>query len=285
MYPASRGCNIVLFSAWLLFCLQPISHAQTKSQPKTQHKAAASIPAVAEDSPSFSVSPQDRLAEAWWAARHKAIVSSLPAHSDAELILLGDSITNNYEKSNPPNEDFQPIWNQYYAPRKALNLGFSGDTTANVLWRLDHGEVAGLHPKAVVLLIGTNDTARGESVEQTEAGIDAVIIDLEFRLPGTKILLLGILPTGLPSMSKDLDINSYLATRYAGGHDSKISFIDIGVIFYAGGALSDAYFVDPSFSPPRPALHPNTLGQRRMASAIEPSLARLLGDTPVLPAQ
>ena len=230
-----------------------------------------------------SVTPKDRLAEPWWAARHKAILASLAGHTDAQLLLIGDSITNNYEKSNPPNQDFQAIWQQYYAPRKALNLGFSGDTTANVLWRLDHGEVAGLHPRAAVVLIGTNNTAFGQTAEQTEAGIDAVIVDLEYRLPHTKILLMGILPTGLPSMSKDLDINSYLATRYAGGHDPQVAFIDIGVIFYSGGALADGYFYDPSANPPGPALHPNTLGQRRMASAIEPGLARLMGDTPVSP--
>jgi lysophospholipase L1-like esterase len=233
--------------------------------------------------PSPSTTPNDRLSEPFWAARHKAILASLPSHGDTQLLLIGDSIINNYEKANPPNENFLPIWTKYYAPRKALNLGFSGDTTANVLWRIDHGEVAGLHPKGVVLLIGTNDTAHGETAEQTEAGIDAVIVDLEFHLPDTKILLLAILPTGLPTMSADMDINSYLATRYAGGHDPQVSFIDIGVIFYLGGSLADGYFYDPSFKPPKPALHPNTLGQRRMASAIEPAVARLVGDTPIAP--
>jgi lysophospholipase L1-like esterase len=233
--------------------------------------------------PNLTIVPQGRLSEPWWAARHKAILATLPSHADTQLLLLGDSITNNYEKSNPPNENFLPIWKQYYAPRKALNLGFSGDTTANVLWRIDHGEVQGLHPKAAVLLIGTNDTAHGQTIEQTEAGIDAVIVDLEFHLPNTKILLLAILPTGLPSMSADMDINSYLALRYAGGHDPQVSFIDIGVIFYLGGTLADGFYYDPSFKPPKPALHPNTLGQRRMASAIEPAVARLMGDTPIAP--
>ena len=259
----------------LFLCLQRVLFAQTSAAPATRP------PSVAAVNP--SAVPKDRLSETWWANRHKALVASLPSHTDAELLLVGDSITNNYEKANPPNEDFLPIWQQYYAPRKAINLGFSGDTTANVLWRLDHGEVDGLHPKAAVLLIGTNNTAYGQTAEQTEAGIDAVVVDLEFRLPQTKILLIGILPTGLPSNSKNLDINSYLATRYAGGHDPQISYIDIGVIFYAGGALADAYYYDPYATPPRPALHPNTLGQRRMASAIEAGLARLMGDTPVSP--
>jgi lysophospholipase L1-like esterase len=264
-----------LFSLGLCLTLGMAASAQG---PATKLPALAPYDSIALNP---SVVPKDRLAESWWASRHQAILTSLPSHTDAELLLIGDSITNNYEKHNPPYEDFQPIWNQYYAPRKALNLGFSGDTTANVLWRLDHGEVDGLHPRAVVLLIGTNNTAFGQTAEQTEAGIDAVVVDLEYHLPNAKILLVGILPTGLPSMETDMDVNSYLATRYAGGHDPRIDYIDIGVIFYAGGALADNYFYDPFFSPPRPALHPNTLGQRRMASAIEPGLARLLGEHPI----
>lgn len=263
--------------AVLLFCVSCTVLAQAPESQK------ADDPPAAVATSSLTVAPMDRLSEPWWADRHKAIVSSLPQHADAELLLLGDSITQNYEKASPPNENFQPIWQQYYAPRKALNLGFSGDTTANVLWRLDHGEVSGLNPKVVVLLIGTNDTARGRTVEQTEAGIDAVIVALEYHLPKTKILLMGILPTGLKSMSADLDINSYLAVRYAGGHDPQVSFQDIGVIFYEGGALADGFFYDPFLKTPAPALHPNTLGQRRMASAIEGPLARLMGDKAVAP--
>jgi lysophospholipase L1-like esterase len=282
MSPAPKAFRAAFLAALFSVCLCHFGSAQSVPSPSvTPHSDATPTPEPAPPNP--SVIPTDRLAENWWANRHKAIVASLPSHADSQLLLIGDSITNNYEKANPPNEDFQPIWNQYYAPRKALNLGFSGDTTANVLWRIDHGEVAGLHPKAVVLLIGTNNTAFGQTAEQTEAGIDAVIIDLEFHLPDTQILLVAILPTALPSMGKDLDINSYLATRYAGGHDSHVDFIDIGVIFYNGGALADAYFADPASNPPRPALHPNTLGQRRMASAIESGLARLMGDTPVAP--
>lgn len=236
--------------------------------------------------PDPAVVPTDRLSVGWWAERHKAIVEGLASHADAQLLMIGDSITNNYEKANPPNEDFQPIWQQYYAPRKALNLGFSGDTTANVLWRLDHGEVEGLHPKLVVLLIGTNNTGMmHETAEETEAGIDAVIADLERRLPETKILLLGILPSRLPSKDLNFDVNGYLGMHYAGGEDPHVSYLDISVIFYQGGSLNDSIFYDPYLNPPRESLHPNTLGQRMMASAIEPTVARLMGDTPVKPTE
>lgn len=244
--------------------------------PATMHAQA--------DTQNPAIVPADRLNVDWWAARHKAIVSELSQHSDAQLLLIGDSITNNYDKAEPPNQDFQPIWQQYYAPRKALNLGFSGDTTANVLWRLDHGEVQGLHPKLAVVLIGTNNTGYfGQTAEQTEEGIDAVVKDIEHRLPETKILLMGLLPTRLPSKEENFDVNAYLGAHYAGGEDPRVSYIDISVVFYTHGELDLSLFYDPTLSPPKPALHPNTVGQRLMASAIEPAVARLMGDTPVKP--
>jgi lysophospholipase L1-like esterase len=199
------------------------------------------------------------------------------------MAAFAQAITNNYDKAEPPNQNFQPIWQQYYAPRKALNLGFSGDTTANVLWRLDHGEVEGLHPKLAVVLIGTNNTAIGQSAEETEAGIDAVVKDIEHRLPETKILLVGILPSKLPSREQNFDVNGYLGLHYAGGEDPKVSYIDISIVFYPHGELDTSLFYDPTLTPPLPAIHPNTWGQRLMASALEPTVARLMGDTPVKP--
>jgi lysophospholipase L1-like esterase len=234
----------------------------------------------------LSIVPADRLTVGWWSARHKAVLADVASHPDTQLLMIGDSITNNYDKAEPPLQDFQPIWQQYYAPRKALNLGFGGDTTANVLWRLDHGEVAGLHPKLAVVLIGTNNTGFfGQTSEQTEEGIDAVVKDLEHRLPDTKILLLGLLPTKLPSKDANFDVNAYLGSHYAGGEDPMVSYIDISVVFYTRGELDTTLFYDPTLTPPRPALHPNTIGQRLMASAIEPTVARLMGDTPVQPSK
>jgi hypothetical protein len=110
-----------------------------------------------------------------------------------------------------------------------------------------------------------------------------VVKDLEHRLPDTKILLVGILPSKLPSREQNFDVNGYLGMHYAGGEDPQVSYIDISVIFYPHGELDTNLFYDPTLTPPRPALHPNTVGQRLMASALEPAVARLMGDTPVKP--
>jgi hypothetical protein len=96
-----------------------------------------------------AVIPVDRLSEPWWAERHEAVIQAVKAHPESQLLLIGDSITSNYDKAKLPDEEFHPTWKQFYEPRKSLNLGFSGDTTANVLWRLDHGEIDGLQPKVL----------------------------------------------------------------------------------------------------------------------------------------
>ncbi len=161
------------------------------------------------------------------------------------MVLIGDSITQNYEKANPPYENFLPIWQQFYAPEKAINLGFSGDTTENVLWRLDHGEVDGINPKAAIILVGTNNIGTGSAVE-TESGIDAVVGKVEEKLPSSSILLLGLLPRD-GSLAEVTEINRYLANRY--GKDAKVTFIDIGSIFYKDGTLNEDLYYDPKAIP------------------------------------
>ena len=242
-------------------------------------------PAFAQEKPALSPNPAavalDRLSEGWWADRHKSIIEAVRARPDAQLLLIGDSIINNYDKANPPDENFQPAWKEFYELRRALNLGFSGDTASHVLWRLRHGEVDGLHPKVALVLIGADDTPRfGHTEEQTEAGIDAVVDELERRLPEARILLLGILPSDVSpaKTQRDRAVNRYLAACY--GEHPRVTYLDIGSIFCQQDTLRAALFYDPRLRQPGPPLYPDTTGQRMMAEASEPTLAKLRGDSP-----
>ena len=69
-----------------------------------------------------------------------------------ELVFLGDSITHGWERNG------KSTWDKYYGARKAINLGFGGDRTEHVLWRLEHGEFDGYKPRVAVIMIGTNNT-------------------------------------------------------------------------------------------------------------------------------
>jgi len=236
-----------------------------------------------------AITPSDRLHEAWWAQRHQQVLEQVRAHPDTPLLLIGDSITHNYDKANAPDEDFRPTWQTFYGSRGALNLGFSGDATEHVLWRLQHGEVDGLQPKVAMLLIGTNNTGHEQqSAADTVLGIDAVVATLEQRLPKTRILLIGLLPSAgsAQKSARDAEVNRALAVRY--GDNPRVAYLDIGAVFRKDGALDQgaldqSLFYDPRLRPPGNALHPDTRGQRRMAEAIEPTLARLLGEPPRVP--
>ena len=175
--------------------------------------------------------------------------------------------------------DFAPVWQRFYGDRNAVNLGFIGDTTANLLWRIDHGETTGISPRIAVILIGANNLGRVHwSADDTVLGIDAILHELHDRLPATKILLLGVLPSERSAWATETTraINRKLAEKY--GHGGDVTFLDVGGVFMRDGRVDRTLFYDPRESPPGAPLHPTAQGQQLMAAAMEPTLASLLGD-------
>jgi lysophospholipase L1-like esterase len=225
--------------------------------------------------------PISRMDLRWWRERHDAKLQEL-RDKKPSLIWLGDSITQDWEKRGPPDwMDFEPVWQRFYGDRDTVNLGFKGDTTASLLWRIDNGEVAGIAPKVAVILIGANNLGRLHwSADDTVAGIDAIIRDLHHRLPTTRVLLLGVLPSERSAWVTEttVAINQALALKY--GHDKDVTFLDVGHVFMRDGRLDRNLYLDPRLAPPDPPLHPTAQGQTLMATAIEPTLAAMLGDKP-----
>ena len=205
-----------------------------------------------------------------------------------DLLFVGDSITDDYHRAGPaPDQMFKPIWDKYFASHHALNLAVSGDATQHVLWRIDHGEVDGLAPSNIVLLIGTNNTWHDDkaSASDVTAGIEAVVTSLHSHMPKAKILVLGILPTTVsPEKSaKDETINRSIEAFYA--NSSFVRTLDLKALFLkADGTVDESLFLekapackgpdcDPN-APPRPhtVVHPNPVGQARMAEAVSKAL-------------
>jgi lysophospholipase L1-like esterase len=214
-------------------------------------------------------------------ARHEAQLlqaSSRPVH----LVLLGDPITANYELKGPePLCDYSGAWQRHYADRYALDLDFSGDGTRHLLWRIMHGEIDAIAPKVTVILIGTNDIGwLHQTVADTVAAIDAVVAELPLRLPATKILLTGLLPSdrGTWVRQATAEINSALAVHYGNGQVPYVTSRDVSPAFLKNGILDISLFSDPQHFPLEPALHPSPEGQEWMAAALEPTLSELLGD-------
>jgi lysophospholipase L1-like esterase len=114
------------------------------------------------------------------------------------------------------------------------------------------------------------------------AGIIAVVTEVQRRLPATKILLVGVLPSdrGAPVAQATAEINAALAARYGDGALPSVTFRDVSAFFIKDGVLDLSLFRDPQQTTPEPALHPSPKGQARLAAALEPTLSALLDDHP-----
>lgn len=241
--------------------------------------ALLAFPAPARSVP--AALPIDRLALPWWRARFAAKARELARHPPG-LVLYGDSIFQDFELTGPePWRDFRPLWQHYFAPRQTVDLGFRGDATSHLLWRVLHGEAAGITPKVAMILIGANNFGRlAWSAEDTELGILAVLEALRPRLPHTRLLLLGILPSarGPVVAAKTAAVNAALLRRFGNDGDGPVVFLDLSPVFLKGGRLDESLFLDPLLSPPEAALHPNVKGATWMMEAIAPTLLRLWRD-------
>jgi arylsulfatase A-like enzyme/lysophospholipase L1-like esterase len=208
-----------------------------------------------------AILPAHRLGADWWKKRH-AQKSNEANSGPHPLIFIGDSITHSWENAG------KATWDNYYAKHNALNLGFSGDRTEHVLWRLDHGELRKQQDaKAIVMMIGTNNTGRNQQDPgETADGIERILSVLRARCPKAKVLLLGIFPRENKPDGKLRQINDAINERIAKLDDGdRVHYLDIGDKFLsADGTLTTE--IMPDF------LHPKEKGYEIWAEAIAPKL-------------
>jgi len=196
-----------------------------------------------------------------WMQRHQAFLERAK-QGPIDVLFLGDSITEGWGRN--------PVWRQHFAPRHAANFGIGGDHTQHILWRLDHGEVDGISPKVVVLMIGTTNLA-SNTADEIAAAIKAIVQRLRDKLPQTKILLLAIFPRGEkpdPVREKLQAVNGQIAKLDDG---KMIKYLDIGKFF-----LNDDGTISKEIMPDY--LHLTLKGYGIWADAIEPTLRPMLGE-------
>lgn len=204
--------------------------------------------------------------ETWWMERHERTLARLRQGS-VDLVFIGDSITQGWE------EDGRPVWNMFYQHRHAANLGYNGDQTDNVLWRLQHGELDGITPKLAVVMIGTNNATRREDPpEETAAGIQAILTTLRTRLPDTKILLLAVFPRGLSADDRLRRVNQAVNEQLPAFVDQRqVFFLNLNRRFLDdNGRLPEEMMPD--------ALHPGERGYRVWAEGMEEMVKRLMNE-------
>ena len=223
-----------------------------------------------------AVAPVTRPNKEWWMSRHQGVLDR-NQEGNVNLIFIGDSITHGWEKKG------KEIWKQDYEPLGAVNMGFGGDRTQHVLWRLEHGEMDGISPKLAVIMIGTNNSNGTDNTpEEIADGIKAIVCKLRTGLPQTKVLILAIFPRGSGEQRKDKtqdatfnpqwDKNaqaSEMASKMADG--KMIFYLDINKVFLdEAGTLTRKVMPD--------LLHPNTKGYQLWAEAINPTIQKLLSE-------
>ena len=213
--------------------------------------------------------PEPRTDQGWKDRQEALNQRATEAGAKAQVVFIGDSITQGWESEG------KEIWAKYYAHRNAVNLGIGGDRTQHVLWRLDNGNLAGLQPKAAVVMIGTNNSNGEDNTPgQIADGVRAIVEKLRAKLPDTKILLLAIFPRSenySVARGKLAQINQVLRRATDG---KNVFWSDFGHLF-----LNDDGTMPRELMPDY--LHLSPKGYTIWAEAIEDRLSSILGDARV----
>ena len=207
-----------------------------------------------------------------WYDRH-ADVLRIKAGINPEVVLIGDSITHFWggepraKQTNGPKS-----WQSTFGQYRTLNLGFGWDRIQNVLWRLDNGELDGLHPRVILLHIGTNNTsdtanARKNTPAEIVEGIRAIVRRLRAKAPDARIILMAVFPREQkpdhPRRAHIAEINKLLAEF---GQVPGITFLDLGPkLLQPDGSISAEIMSD--------FCHPTEKGYRIWGEALAPLLA------------
>ncbi len=198
-----------------------------------------------------------------WSGQHQTLLART-AQGGVDIMFLGDSLTALWDKEG------KAIWDAHFAPLKAANYGIGSDSTRQVIWRLENGELDNLNPKLVVLMIGTNNIYSDHN-----SGTDADIVEgiakisglIHTKAPTAKILLLGVLPRqNAYFIDRTAALNKQLSVYAA---PNKIQFLDASAKFLtAEGAINPALY--------KPDLiHLTTEGYQILADAIQPAITAL----------
>jgi lysophospholipase L1-like esterase len=178
-----------------------------------------------------------------------------------DLLFIGDSITQGWSNNE--------VWQKSYGPRNAANFGIGGDRTQHVLWRINNGELDGIKPKVVVLLMGTNNVKWNQPTE-IAAAIKQTVITIRHKTKA-KVLLLGVFPRGWddrnPRRPPIKQINQIIASLDDG---QNVRFLDFGHKFLEADGVSISKEIMPD------ALHLSVKGYQIWADAMEPLLAEMM---------
>jgi lysophospholipase L1-like esterase len=194
-----------------------------------------------------------------------------------DIYFEGDSITRRWGTSDEQYKAFLANWQQNFFGWNAANFGWGGDTTQNILWRLQNGELDNINPKIIVLMAGTNNVGKlspegnnDPRVADITRGIKAILDICRQKAPAATIVLMGITPRNdnMAVMPIINQINANIA-KFADG--KKIRYLNIN------DRLADKE--DKLFEGMHngDGLHLDVKGYQVWADALKPIFTKLLG--------
>jgi lysophospholipase L1-like esterase len=194
--------------------------ASSSAAPAGDSSSAA--PASAAGTAPRAATPVPKTENQNWMPQHDANVTRA-RQGNIDVLFFGDSITKCWLR------DGADVWKTRFVPMKAENFGISGDCTQHVLWRVQNGELENIHPKVIVLMIGTNNIGGQDSPADIAQAVGAIVGEIRQRLPETRVLVLGILPTQElathPRREKIRATNKIISKLQDGDH---VTYLDIG---------------------------------------------------------
>jgi beta-glucosidase len=194
-----------------------------------------------------------------WLKIHEGLVKTVQANpGPVDVLLVGDSITIQWGAS----------WAKQFPERKAVNIGIGGDKTQNVLWRLDHGGVEGLQPKAIVLMIGNNNMffTPETGVAAAAKGVETCARNLREKFPDAELIVAKILPCHAPKSRfyEDILLTNAEIDKLNLGADPKIRVLDLTADFLN----PDGTIKKPLYTPDNIHLSPE--GYAAYAARLKP---------------
>jgi len=174
------------------------------------------------------------------------------------VVFLGDSIIEFWGDKLGPS----------FPGLRVSNRGISGDTSRGVLLRLKQ-DVLVLNPRAVVLLVGTNDIEDHAEPAVVAKNLEAILEALQIAQPRMPVFLCAVFPssakTGRPS-EKIIALNELY--RKLSLRSSLVTYVDTWNLFAdKRGDAKLEEFDD--------LLHPNQAGYLKWARMLTPYLTRL----------
>ena len=209
--------------------------------------------------------------DVWWREKFEANRLRLE-NGPVDLLFLGDSIVETLDG------DGVRVWDYYNGDRNAMTMGFGGDRTEHLLWRLENLPMEKIAPHAIVLLIGSNNLYTQQSDEEIAQGMAGCAEKLRALYPAAPILMLGITPEHeRPDHEIDVrmpSVNALAAEKVK--NIPNLTFRSIGHLWCDENGRSTLEMT-------RDHCHPTEKGCAVWLAEIEPILAEWLKTKPKKP--